>query len=86
MLLIVTPLKKWRRRIDAYELSGYNAHEVFQRVNELIPTEDRANMNITLAHIGHEQLLDWVTNNVKPTWWEWVTGCIRVDLWRTHRG
>ena len=80
MMLIVTPLK-WRRRIDAYSLTTNNAHDVFRKVNERV--EGLPNVNITMVNVAPEQLADWVSKNVTPTWWEWVTGHVHIDYWRS---
>lgn len=83
MLLIVTPLTRWRRKILAYDLNGYDAHGAFERVNEVFERNgERRSVNITLAHITTDQLLAWVNNNVRPNWWEHLTGRVNVELWR----
>ncbi len=84
MVLIVTPLGKWRREIRVYHPYGEGqAFAMFQRANEgLEKLGIRNRYNVTLVPISVAQVSAWLTENLEPTWWERTTGRIRWVLVR----
>lgn len=81
MLLIVTPLKEWRRRILIFRFVDATEADVFeamQAVNsDFASRGERHKVNITLAPITMDQLDDWIDNNIDPTVLERMLGRIR---------
>lgn len=78
MLLIVTPLRGWRREIMVFKFDDDTAFEAFQALNENL--DDREGYNITLAPIADGQIDAWIDENVTPTLWERVTRRIRYSV------
>ena len=72
--------------LDFYGGTEAQVFEAFQKVNELYDQADeRDTVNISLVPISHDQLEDWISNNVKPNWWQYITGSIRYSVTKMAR-
>lgn len=89
MLLIITPLRGWRREIVVFRLKDATPEQMFAAftaINEAYQESgDRTKVNITMAPITIEQLEEWIDNNVEPTWWEYLTHRIRYSIYHMGR-
>ena len=89
MLLIITPLSGWRRKIMVFEFQNASQAEIFeafQAVNEMYDNEDqRDKVNIALVPISLGQLPDWIENNVDPTWWETLRHRVKYTITTMRR-
>lgn len=89
MLIIITPLRRWRREIVAFHLKGASSLQVFEAfhtINDAFSASgDRDKVNITIAPITTDQLDDWIENNVNPNWWEYVSRRIRYSIYHMAR-
>ena len=84
MLLIITPLRGWRRKIMVLRFENARAEdyfEAFKVVHEAyLEDGDRETVNIRLVPITVDQLGDWLEHNVEPTWWESVFRRMRYSV------
>jgi hypothetical protein len=89
MLLIITPLRGWRREIVVFRLKDATPEQMFDAfkiVNDAFTTSgDRDKVNISLVPISLDQLEEWIDNNVEPTWWEYLTHRIRYSIYHMGR-
>lgn len=87
MLLIITPVSGWRRRIQVYSfIDGTEKQwfEAFRAANDMY-ADIRDKVNIQLVPIRLDQLPEWLENNVDPTWLEHILGRYRVELTKLMR-